>query len=105
VNLYAQWKSHALSSDQHLLAAYGQMNSWTLGYNLFADVWLGTGLVESSVGVLECPLTVSDQFQVYNGHSNFIYNLMLNSNFSSFGMPIDNAVPSDTSVAASSWYF
>ncbi len=50
-NLYAEWKSLALAGDQHLLAAYGQANSWTLGYNLFADVWLGTGVVESSVGV------------------------------------------------------
>ncbi|KAI0278709.1 hypothetical protein BGY98DRAFT_933632 [Russula aff. rugulosa BPL654] len=30
---------------------------------------------------------------------------MLNSNFGNFGMPIDNAVPADTSVAVSSWYF
>ncbi|KAF8497614.1 hypothetical protein F5888DRAFT_1613618 [Russula emetica] len=52
-NLYAQWKSLALSDDQHLLAAYGQNHSWTLGYNLFADVWLGTNLVESSVGVCD----------------------------------------------------
>ena len=50
-------------------------------------------------------LVVSDQFQVYNGHSNFIENLVLTSNFSSFGMPIDNAIPTDTSVAVSSWYF
>ena len=61
--LYTQWKSLALSSDKHLLATYGQTNSWTLGYNLFADVWLGTNLVESSVGVLEYSfLAVSDQF-------------------------------------------
>ncbi|KAI9448901.1 hypothetical protein BJY52DRAFT_1156153 [Lactarius psammicola] len=49
--LYAQWKSHALTGDKHLLAAYGQIGSWTLGYNLFADVWLNTSVVESSVGV------------------------------------------------------
>ncbi|KAF8497609.1 hypothetical protein F5888DRAFT_1906874 [Russula emetica] len=85
-NLYAQWKSLALSSDQHLLAAYGQNNSWTLGYNLFADVWLGTNLVESSV---------------YNGHSNFIENIVLTSNFSNFGMPVDS-LSTDTSVAVSS---
>ena len=92
-----------MGSDQHLLAAYGQSDSWTLGYNLFADAWLGTNLVESSVGVLECSLlAVSDQFQVYNGHSNFIYDLM-SSNFSNYGMPIDNAVPIDTSAAVSSW--
>jgi len=86
-SLYAQWKSLALASDQHLLAVYGQTNSWTLGYNLFADVWLGTNLVEPSV---------------YNGHSNFIDNLVLTSNFSNFGMPVDN-LSTDTTVAVSSW--
>ncbi|KAF8497617.1 hypothetical protein F5888DRAFT_1613412 [Russula emetica] len=104
--LYAQWKSVALGSDQHLLAAYGQSSdSWTLGYNLFADVWLGTSLVELPVSVLECSLlAVCDPFQVYNGHSNFINDLVSNSNFSNYGMPIDNAVPTDTSAAVSSWY-
>ncbi|KAF8497618.1 hypothetical protein F5888DRAFT_1699470, partial [Russula emetica] len=68
---------------------YGQTNSWTLGYNLFADVWLllGTDVVESSV---------------YAGHSNFLDNLVLTSNFSTFGMPVDNAVPTDTNIAVSS---
>ncbi|KAH9063193.1 hypothetical protein EDB87DRAFT_1558504 [Lactarius vividus] len=47
--LYSQWRNLALDSDQHLLAAYGQVGSWTLGYNLFADVWLDTGIVESTV--------------------------------------------------------
>ena len=94
-----------MGSDQHLLAAYGQSDSWTLGYNLFADVWLGTNLVEPSVGVLKCSLfAVSDQFQVYNGHSDFINNLVSNSNFSNYGMPIDNAIPTDTSAAVSSLY-
>jgi hypothetical protein len=95
-----------LGSDQHILAAYGQSSdSWTLGYNLFADVWLGTSLVESSVGVFESSLlAISDQFQVYNGHSSYINNLVLNSNFSNYGMPIDNAVPTDTSAAVTSWY-
>ena len=95
-----------MSSDQHLLAVYGQTNSWTLGYNLFADVWLDTNLVESSVGVFEYSfLAVSGQFQVFDGHSNFVYNLVSNSNFSTFGMPIDNAVSTDTNIAVSSWYF
>ena len=91
-----------MGSDQHVLATYGQSNSWTLGYNLFADVWLQTNLVDSSVGVLERSLSVvSDQFQVFNGHSNFINNLVSNSNFSYYGMPIDSA---DTSAAMPSWY-
>jgi hypothetical protein len=77
-----------------------------LGYNLFADVWLGTYLVDLSVRVLEFPpTTVSDQFQVYNGHGNFIFNLLMNSDLGKFGLPIDNAVPTDTSVTVSSWYF
>ncbi|KAH9063198.1 hypothetical protein EDB87DRAFT_1681625 [Lactarius vividus] len=86
-SLYSQWKSLALDSDQHLLAAYGQEGSWTLGYNLFADVWLDTGVVGSSV---------------FNGQSSFIDNLALASNFSNFGMPVDS-LSGDTSIAISSW--
>ena len=103
--LYAQWRKLALGSDMHLLAAYGQTNSWTLGYNLFVDVWLDINLVEPSVGHLEYLfLSVSDQFQVYAGHSSFIDKLVFNSNFSTFGMPIDD-VSTDTNITVSSWYF
>ena len=92
-----------MDSDQHILAVYGQNNSWTLGYNLFADVWLGTNLVESAVGIIDCSfLDVPDPLQIYDGHSNFIQNLVLTSNFSTFGMPVDNL---DTNVAVSSRYF
>ncbi len=48
---------------------------------------------------------VPDQLQAIDGHSSFIDNLMLTSNFSYFGMPIDNAVSTDTSIVVSSWYF
>ncbi|KAI9446258.1 hypothetical protein H4582DRAFT_1804781 [Lactarius indigo] len=51
LRLYAQWKSLALAGDKHLLGTYGDMSSWTLGYNLFADLWLNTGIVESRVSV------------------------------------------------------
>ncbi|KAI9434461.1 hypothetical protein H4582DRAFT_779038 [Lactarius indigo] len=85
-SLYAQWNSLALGSDKRLLAAYGQTDSWTLGYNLFADVWLNTSVVESFV---------------YDCQSIFIDNLTLTSTFSNFGMPVDN-LGSDTSVAVSS---
>ena len=91
-----------MGSDQHLLTVYRQNDSWTSGYNLFADVWLGTNLVEPLVGVFESSLlAVSDQFQVYNGHSSFINNLVLYSNFSSYGMPVDNT---NINAAVSSWY-
>jgi hypothetical protein len=73
---------------------------------MFADVWLGTNLVESSVGILECSsIAIPDEFQVYDGHSSFIDNLVLTSDFGYFGMPSDNVAPTDTSVAVSSWCF
>ncbi|KAI9513397.1 hypothetical protein F5148DRAFT_990760 [Russula earlei] len=89
--LYRPWRTFAifgLGNDPHILAAYfAQPDSWTLGYNLFADVWLETGLVELSV---------------YNAHSSFILNTALNSTPSDFGLPVDN-VFTDTVVAVSSW--
>ncbi|KAH9021639.1 hypothetical protein EDB84DRAFT_1580788 [Lactarius hengduanensis] len=85
--LYSQWRILALDSDQHLLAAYGQVGSWTLGYNLLADAWLDTGVVESSV---------------FDGQSSFIDKLAQTSSFSNFGMPVDS-LSGDTSVAVSSW--
>ncbi|EIM84853.1 uncharacterized protein STEHIDRAFT_60541 [Stereum hirsutum FP-91666 SS1] len=49
-NLFAQWESLAVDpSSQALLDAFGQSSSFTLGYNLFADLWLGTNLVNSTV--------------------------------------------------------
>ncbi len=49
MSLYSQWKTAALASDQHLLVEYASTDTWTLGYNIFADVWLRTNVVESSV--------------------------------------------------------
>ena len=91
-----------MSSDQHLLAAYGQADSWTLGYNLFADVWLGTNLVESSV----CARGFSFfadlyRVQVYNGQSNYLENMTSNSTVGNFGMPADS-LGAGTIVAYSS---
>ncbi|KAH8995311.1 hypothetical protein EDB92DRAFT_1794666, partial [Lactarius akahatsu] len=88
-SLYAQWKSLALTSDKHLLATYEQVGSWTLGYNLFADVWLNTSVVESPV---------------YDGQSTFINNLSSTSNFSNYGMPVDNlGTDADNPGPVSSW--
>ena len=61
--------------------------------------------MDYSVSLLECPLTVSDRFQVYNGHSDFIFNLLMHSDFGAYGLPVDNAVPTDINVTMSSWYF
>ncbi|KAH8995309.1 hypothetical protein EDB92DRAFT_1943297 [Lactarius akahatsu] len=88
-SLYAQWKSLALTSDKHLLATYEQVGSWTLGYNLFADIWLNTSVVESPV---------------YDGQSTFINNLSSTSNFSNYGMPVDNlGTDADNPGPVSSW--
>ncbi|KAI0267463.1 hypothetical protein BC834DRAFT_842651 [Gloeopeniophorella convolvens] len=86
-NFYNEWKGLALDTDQHLLAVYGNASSWTLGYNLFADVWLGTNLVDSSV---------------LDGHASFIDNLASTSSFASFGLPVDS-LNSDTMTTISSW--
>ncbi|KAI0312481.1 hypothetical protein OF83DRAFT_1067104 [Amylostereum chailletii] len=49
-DLYTQWKSNAFASDGHMLLAYGdETASFSLGYNVFADLWLGTGVVDSGV--------------------------------------------------------
>ena len=45
-----QWQSLALSSDQQsILETFGVENSWSLTYNLYANLLLGTGLVQQSV--------------------------------------------------------
>ena len=48
---YAQWKSQALGSDNHLLVQYGHESSWSLGENMFADMWLQTGLIGRDVRI------------------------------------------------------
>ena len=40
-------------------------------------------------------------FQVYDAQSGYINNIALTSNFSKFGMPVDN-YKTDTNIAASS---
>ncbi|KAI0292858.1 hypothetical protein BC826DRAFT_1186270 [Russula brevipes] len=85
--LYGEWKAHALSSDRHLLAKYDAEGSWSLGYNLFADKWLGTNIVEQSI---------------FDGQSNFLKNLTATSTVYKFGLPPDYYpnVTEDTTVSA-----
>ena len=50
--LYADWEANALSktSTSHILLTYnGSDSGFTIGSGLFADRWLGTNLVSSSV--------------------------------------------------------
>ena len=60
--------------------------------------------MESSVCIYEYTfLAFPHQFQVYDGQSNFIDNMLSNSTSTKFGMPVDN-LNTDTSIALSSWY-
>ncbi|KAI0058455.1 hypothetical protein BV25DRAFT_1902161 [Artomyces pyxidatus] len=75
-SLFGQWKSLALASDNHVLAVYGQSSSWSLGYNLFADRWLGTNLLDSSA---------------FDGQTQFLSNIASsNANVTLYGTPIDS---------------
>ena len=60
--LMGQWQSLALSSNQQsILATFGDDNSWSLTYNLYADLLLGTGLAPQSVSVcVVCAILVSE---------------------------------------------
>ena len=49
--LYTQWKSQGVGGDGHILAAYGQQSTWSLGYNLFADKFLDTNVVDNEVSM------------------------------------------------------
>jgi hypothetical protein len=40
---------NGFGSNQQLLSVYNKLDSWTIGYNLFADKWLGTEVVEEWV--------------------------------------------------------
>ena len=56
----AEWTREALADDGHMLANFGDANgfssqSWTIGYNLFADRLLQTYLVDQTVRALSAP--------------------------------------------------
>ena len=98
-DLYSQWKTLALGGDNHIEAVYNSSNSWTLGYNVFADVWLGTEVVEPSVRKhIGLPFTSRLIIpQIYNSHSAFINNITLDKlypNQTLFDIPLaDNVIP------------
>ncbi|KAI0312207.1 hypothetical protein OF83DRAFT_677991 [Amylostereum chailletii] len=86
-DLYTQWKSHALADDGHMLLAYGaDGSSFSLGYNVFADLWLGTGVVDSDVT---------------SGLSRQVKNLFsLSPPYTQYGLPIDSTA---TDQVQSAW--
>ncbi|KAH9978435.1 hypothetical protein BJV77DRAFT_1073912 [Russula vinacea] len=77
---YAQWKSQALSSDNHLLIQYRNESSWSLGENMFADMWLQTGLISQDI---------------FTAHVNFLKTVNITAapqtfNIAETGIPLDS---------------
>ena len=54
-NYAKTWKSLALPSNaQQILSSYGApTDSYALPYNLFADKWLGTEIIDSAVSIFQ----------------------------------------------------
>ncbi|THH15082.1 hypothetical protein EUX98_g9519, partial [Antrodiella citrinella] len=77
--LVSSWQSLALSQDSlHVLAVYGNEQSWTLPYNLYADILLQTNLISNNI---------------YTSETSFLGGLLPESANGSlatpFGIPID----------------
>ncbi|KAI0036147.1 hypothetical protein K488DRAFT_41792 [Vararia minispora EC-137] len=80
-DLYQQWLQQALAADGHMLLSYGAgQSSWSIGYNMFADLWLETGLLDTSI--------VDAQVK------------FVQTQISPFGIAIDS---SNLTIAASHW--
>ncbi|KAI0309520.1 hypothetical protein OF83DRAFT_1071921 [Amylostereum chailletii] len=86
LTLYSNWTSLALASGgQTLLAAYGHQSTWSLGYNLFADRWLGTDVVNSTI---------------FAAQGSSLQNLLQTSGSTNFGLGVDST---STTIVTSSW--
>ncbi|KZV70716.1 hypothetical protein PENSPDRAFT_607027 [Peniophora sp. CONT] len=79
-SLYSQWSAQALTSDGHLRFSYNETNSFSLGYNMFWDLVLGTGLLNGSV---------------FTAQTSFIASKIQN-----YGAPTDNT---NMSVVSANW--
>ncbi|THH08873.1 hypothetical protein EW146_g8851 [Bondarzewia mesenterica] len=81
-----RWQSMALNTggQPYMLLSYGDTSSFTFGYNLFADRWLKTNIVNSTV---------------YNAQTNLI---KANLGQTQFGLPIDSSKTLSGDVV-SSW--
>ncbi|KAI0314820.1 hypothetical protein OF83DRAFT_1174412 [Amylostereum chailletii] len=84
-SLYGQWESAALDKDDGWIQiAYNSSDGFSLGYNLFADRWLNTGLVNTSV---------------FSAQAKLVRQLVTTSN-DKYGFPIDSSNPGN---AYASW--
>ncbi|TCD67397.1 hypothetical protein EIP91_012432 [Steccherinum ochraceum] len=77
-SLLQTWEASAIASvGTRVLNTYGDENSWTLAYNLYADKLLQTGLVNQSI--------YSSQTEFFKGLSS-----SSDAQETQFGMPIDS---------------
>ncbi|KAH9053680.1 hypothetical protein EDB87DRAFT_1650741, partial [Lactarius vividus] len=87
---YTTWKNLALGSDQHVLAQYQNESSWSLGYNMFADHWLKTGLISKAI---------------LDAHSNFLRQVNITGapltfSIADIGIPLDSLRPDNVTYSS-----
>lgn len=87
---YNQWKSLALAQDNHLLVQYGNESSWSLGDNMFADLWLQTGLISKDI---------------FTAHVNFLKTVNITSqpltlSIAGIGIPLDSLRPNNITYSS-----
>lgn len=105
---YSQWKSHALGSDDHLLIQYGDESSWSLGENMFADIWLQTDLISSDVRIRSPIALVKDaqiSLQIFTAHVNFLKTVNFTAVSHTFtiaetGIPLDSLRTSNVTYSS-----
>ncbi|TFY82660.1 hypothetical protein EWM64_g1355 [Hericium alpestre] len=86
--LTTSWKSTALTDKNRILGSFGNNGSWTLGYNVFADAWLKTGIVDQDV------------FQAQNDL--FTSLLLPGQKTYQYGLPIDSQGPLNGAASSTS---
>ena len=106
---YSQWKSHALGSDDHLLIQYGDESSWSLGENMFADIWLQTDLISSDVRI-RSPIALVKKdaqisLQIFTAHVNFLKTVNFTAVSHTFtiaetGIPLDSLRTSNVTYSS-----
>ncbi|TCD67966.1 hypothetical protein EIP91_011767 [Steccherinum ochraceum] len=87
-DLLKAWNGMGVSQDgHHVLAKYGDQNSWTLPYNFYADKLLQTNVIDNSF---------------YSSETTFLKSLFSSAStpLTTFGVPIDSSI---NSQADSAW--
>jgi hypothetical protein len=97
-----------LASDQHLLAQYKNESSWSIGYNMFADHWLQTGLISQSVRVAleeQKEILAHVRLQILTAQSTYLEKVNFTVAPPTFsvpgvGLPLDSLRPDNVTYSA-----